>query len=596
MNDLLMLTMGTGADGAGVGLWAPGRPPATGQLPPDWAAQVGAQVDALLAPPAGLLLAAGDVDSSNRERRAAEALAGMADLPGVRELRDALVRLAAGGQAPRLAIDARQPALRALPWELLAGLPPGRSPLAAAEVLRLQPQEPRGLPAPTSRLVLRLWAPEPDDPVVAQALARVAAWAAGQPRVLLERVPPRPRDAAPVHGGPAVLHLLSHGLRGLGGVGLSGSDGPRAAETITRLLGPWLDGCALALADICAGAGDTADPADAPVWRLSMQGLPVVVGPRHRWAVDASEAFRGALFAALLAGDTVSQATERGRTALRQLAVGHPSCRWWTPLAVVSTPVAARLRAVRPAASVPGWPDHDPDADPLLARALGLARGYLGVEHLLAAAADPGVPLPPALAPLRPALTAVAGRHPPLPLDGPPRPTTRMAALGAELPAAFSCRELLRRLALVPWVAATLDPAARARLLAPDQDDGHGTLPLEPIAAPPPADAALGLLVEGEAGPEDGRLLHLRAPGDLLGRWDPARPDQVDGRLFCHRSDGDRTLSRSHLLLVQGRRVDVRGLTRLLRPGAPERPLRGPVDLQPGDLLILGAGTRLRVR
>jgi hypothetical protein len=146
----------------------------------------------------------------------------------------------------------------------------------------------------------------------------------------------------------------------------------------------------------------------------------------------------------------------------------------------------------------------------------------------------------------------------------------------------------------VPWLAALLDPALRARLLAPPEDDGRGTLPLEPVEAPPLS--AEGLALEVEAGPEDGLLLVLRAPGQVLGRWDPGQPEVRELRLYVDRAEADRTLSRQHLTLEGPGLLRLRGATRLQRGAGPSQPAQGVVAVEAGDLLVLGAGTRLRVR
>ncbi|MCK6503644.1 hypothetical protein L6R53_09640 [Myxococcota bacterium] len=592
----VVLTVGAGR---GVVLGLPGAAPATGELAEEAIAAVAARVEGLVRAPAGLLLSASDLDAAARERQAGEVLAALFDPPALREVRDALVAWAARGQPLHLVVDARTPAARALPWELLLAIPPGRSPLAATRVLRLQAAPPPVAPPPSEGLELRLWVADPADPVSARVAAALEATVAGLVGLRLRRLPsdlsgpPAPAGGVD-RGGPAVLHLLTHGAGALDRVGLAGPGGPRAADTVARALQPWSAGALLAVTDVCGGAAATTDPADAPTWRLAMGGPPVVVGPRTRWAAEASVAFSAALYGALARGEAVGEAVEAGRLALRGLAIPHESGRWWTPLAIVSTPLAAGLRLARPPLSLPGWPASAPDAAAWLRAAADRARGYLGVEHLLAACTDPALSLPPRLAALRPALAELAARVPPAPHAGPAEPTPRLRGLGAELAPGFDAVDLARQLACVPWLAALLDPAVRARLLAPPEDDGRGTLPLEPVEAPPLS--AEGLVLEVEAGPEDGRLLALRAPGEVLGRWDPGQPDVRDLRLYVDRADADRTLSRQHLSLEGPGLLRLRGATRLQRGPGPAQPAQGVVAVQAGDLLVLGAGTRLRVR
>jgi len=594
MTALVTLTVGIGESERGVVLSLPGGAPATGQLTVQAIFAVHAAVKTSLRPPAGILTSASDLEAVARERAAGQALASLFEGPELREVRDALVAWQARAGALHLVIDARSQPLRSLPWELLAGLPPGRSPLAAVEVLRLQPAPPTAAPPAGEVLQVRLWSADPDEPVVRRLLEELRARLLAVPMLRIVDVP-TDLSGGPQDAGPAVLHLVTHGRADLGRVGLHTPSGTRAADTMARGLASWSRGCTLAITDVCAAAEGTLDPADAPTWRLSMDGMPVVVGPSTRWGVDASLSFGPAVYRSLAEGRPVSEAIQAGRAALRQLALAHRSCRWWTPLAIVTTPAAARLRLVLPPAQLPGWPPAAAEVGPVLRAALEAAHGYLGVEHLVAAHADPATPLPAAQASLRPALAELAAQVPALPLAGPCAPSPRMLALGAELPAAFPLHALLRQLALVPWVAALLDPSARARMLAPPEDDGCGTLPMEPAPVVADRPGGTGLQLEVEAGPEDGRQLALESPGELIGRWDPGRPEQRQGRLLCDRPDGDRTLSRQHLRLVDDRTVELRGATRLLRGGALPRPVSGLLALRPGDGLVVGASTRLRV-
>jgi len=589
----LTLTIGTGVEGEGAALWGVGGAPATGLLPPGMVERIAGEVEAALAAPAGLLLAASDVDSAARERAAAEALGRLVAPPGMQAIRDALVAARSRSEALVLAVDARSDALRRLPWELLAGLPPGRSPLGVDAVVRLSTREPPAAPSPADRLDVRLWAPQADDLVVEAVVDGLRQRAEADPRIALVELPADLVGTPPRPDGPALLHVVSHGLAAISGVGLAGPGGVQAAETVTRALAPWADGCVLAIADVCEGAAASDDPADSPAWRLALAGLPVVVGPRTRWAMEASAAFREGLLAALLDGAALLPAVEAGRGRLRSLAVAHESCRWWTPLTIVATPLATRITAIRPPARIPGWPPCDPALAAVLHHAVDAARGYLGVEHLLAALAQTPDALPPALAMLQPALVAAAERCPPLPLSGDAAPTPRVQAMGTLLADGFDALALARSLAVVPWLAAALDPAARARILAPPGDDGRGTLPLEhDLPMPAPADI---LSFEVEGGPEDGRILTLSQPGDVLGRWDPGRPDDTRGRLYVGRSDADRTLSRRQLVVVQGYTVQLRAGSKLSRGGAPAQAVSGQLTLQPGDRLLLGASSRLRI-
>lgn len=588
---MIQIGLGFGPRGLGVLLVLPGRSPVLGELDPGLLSGLGARLSPLLAPREGLVLAASDPELAARERQAGEALAALLDGPGARPVREALIaHQAREGRAP-VCLELHLPALRALPWELLAALPPDRGPLALPAVARIQAGPPPSLPPAGVELELRLWVADPEDPVLA-ALAQAHERAVtALPGIRLRRLPP---DLAggPEPGGLAVLHLLAHG-QGEARIGLQALAGRWSAETLSAGLRAWSAGALLAVVDVCGGARPTEDPADGPAARLLLAGLPAAVGPRTRWSAEASRAFCGGLYEALAEGEALEAAVQRARRALRLRAIPHESGRWWTPQLLLCAPLAATLPARRAARLPPGLPPPGPDAL-ALAEALGRAEGYLGVEHLLAAAADPAIPLPAALLPLRPAFDALARQLPPLPLGGPPAPSPRLRALFAELPKGFRVRELLRLLVLVPWLAERLDPGTRARLLAPAEDDGRGTLPFEPPEPEAPGEGP-GLWLEVEGGPEDGRRLRLLA-GEDLGRWDPGQPELRQHRLYVEQPEADRALSRRHLRALGEGRVVLQGSSRLVRADEAPRPVGGELALRPGDRLLLGACTRLRVR
>lgn len=588
---MIQLTVGTGVEGTGVLLVLPGLTPVLGEL--DDARLIGlpARLATLLRPPAGLLLASTDPALAAQERAAAELLAGLLDSASMRPVREALIAFAARQPSSTLAVEARTAALRALPWELLAALPPGRSPLAVEAVSRIQAGPPPALPSPGGTLEVRLWISDPGDTTLAALAEAHRRVIESLPGLSLSRVP-ADLSGGPTGPGPAVLHLLAHG-QGLSRVGLQAAGGARAADTVAAGLAAWSKGAALAVVDVCGGAQATEDPADGPAGRLLLAGVPAAVGPRTRWAAEASRAFCEGLYRAFGEGLELEAALARARLALRMLALPHESARWWTPQALLCTPLAGRIRPLRAVPSLPGFPRPGAAAVPLV-QALGRAQGYLGVEHLLAAAADPELVLSPALAPARPALQALARAFPPQPLGGPATPSPRVRALAAELSDGFGPTELIRTLALVPWLARAWDPAARARLLAPGEDDGRGTLPFEPVEAEPMPTGG-GLWLEVEGGPDDGRILALRSPGEVLGRWDPGCPEVREHRLHTDRDDADRTLSRTHLRWLGAGRVALGGATLLERGGAPPRRAAGELELRAGDRLVLGASTRLRV-
>ncbi|HND31469.1 MAG TPA: hypothetical protein PLA94_15815, partial [Myxococcota bacterium] len=258
--------------------------------------------------------------------------------------------------------------------------------------------------------------------------------------------------------------------------------------------------------------------------------------------------------------------------------------------------------------------------------------GFLGVEHLAAAIVRAGRPSP-LISLALPCLQLVAAMLVPTESDGRLRMSPRMDGLVRRLREGFSLEDLVAQLLLVPWVSAILgEPLVRRiRELVPPAMP----TPDEPTEPAPVRGGGLALEVMG--GPDDGRVLLLTEPDQVLGRWDPSvgspttlkpgpAPETVPepstrsvptgatlypgvnigqflppiapaddrSRLFVGGRVVERTVSRRHLAFVPPRSVRVTAPTQRLHDQGSEV-LNGVVELRPGDRLLLGIGTRLKV-
>lgn len=514
----VVLSVGLGSDGLGVLLTRGGRAPVHGRLDPGKLGAIRAP-----APSPGILLPGADSAFVAGERRVGRALAELFGGAVDRALEQVKART---GARLELFVDAGP--LAHLPWELLECAPQDSGAAAGARVVRLVP----GAARASARGGAEVWVPVPDDAVCAEVAGALG-----------------PLD----HLRARVLHVICHGeIRG--GemfLRLGGGRAVDAAGAVAVLRERLREGPIVVL-DVCGAGGAVADAGASMSHRLVEAGAAACLAPRCPYDAAASIAASRALYGALAAGSELAAAVDAVRGALAAMGMAHPAFRWWTPVLAV-----ADARSLRRG------------ADALMAEAcrLGAVHGFVGVEHIAVACARMAAP-PPAVAIERERLLAMGetlGAWSPGPRDA--GVTPRVAAMLAELPEDFDTDALLAALARarpVRMAAPFLGRADAAAAGGPTVEAGGPDRP-----------ARGGWLLEVLGGPEDGRRIAL-APGDVLGRWDPARTERAI-ELFVE-GPFDPAVSRRHL------EVTATGALCALAPFTDG-----------GDVLRLGRATRLLV-
>lgn len=518
----IVLSVGVGSDGLGVLVVRGGRAPVHGRIDPERLAGI-----AVPRPSAGILLPGADAGMVAAERRAGRALAGL--FAGAVDLALADARARARDRL-ELLIDA--PTLEGLPWELLECAPADAGPAAGARVIRVVPGAAR---APRGHGV-EIWTPRPQDAVCAEVAGALAA-------IATERVRAR------------VLHVVCHGETRGGEMFLRLDDDRWLdAAGAAAVLRPRLAEAPVVVLDVCGAGGAVEDAGASLPRRLVEAGAAACLAPRCPFDADASRVASTALYAALSDGQDLATAVEAARGALAGLGMAHPALRWWTPVLVVAEARALRL-----------------GAEAVLAAAvrLGAADGFVGVEHLALAFARAPAP-PPAVDVERERLLAMGqargawSRGP-----GEATPTPRLASMLAALPEDVDDATLFEAFARARPVRMAVPFLSRA---APPAKPGGPTIEVD---EPEPIEPQGGWVLEVLGGPEDGRRITL-APGDVLGRWDPARAEPAV-ELFVGGAF-DPAVSRRHLEVTP---------TMELRPLAPV--------VESGGVLTLGLATRLLV-
>lgn len=584
-----------------------------------------------LAPERGVELPGADARASRREREAAlRLLDALLDGDDMGRVRDLLLR--SHGRAEQqggpllLAIDARTPRLRSLPWELLGALRQDEASLWRLQVVRVVEGGAASTPSePAGTLEVLGWCPHRDDPLCAQVARSLERTLAGVDQAVLSWFDLRSGlglDLPARSDRFRILHVICHGERELQEVLLRVTPGERAsADTAARVLRSALETARLVVLDVCGGAGDARAPLDAPAARLVAAGAPICVGPRLAFAVEASELFTGTLYRALVGGARVVGAVEAARSALAcRLAIAHPHWRWWNPAVLVShVDVLLQPPPIEERPTVPGWPAGHRRLDPVVGRALELAAelGFLGVEQLALALMDEGL-VPGGRSELagigdeiRQSLAALRPRK-----ERPDLPpvTQRLRRLGELLPEGFGpealgvllfeSRGLLatigpaRARRVADGLAARVDPATVQTLLtAPTPATGLSAQGAHALATIDPID---GVLLEVLGGPDDGLELLLARPGRVVGRWSPDSEQDGSRQLFAPPRPDSNLISRRHLVFGGGREISVHRRTTLLRDGdeqvlrpGPDGPAR--IRLQDGDILTLRDAVHLAV-
>ena len=492
-----------------------------------------------------------------------------------------------------VAIEATDPDVRALPWELLAAAV-GEPPLeltGRGRVVRLLP----GVRPPSARRAPAViaWSPTPDDPRCAERLAALEELAR---RLAL----PWERCAAPWQSPArpgAVLHVVCHGERLEDSVALAIDGSSRSAAGTAHSSSLLLRGAVAVVLDVCESGHPTPRELDSVAGRFLSAGAGACVAPFARLSTEAAQRFAEGFYASLVVGDPLHEAVGAGRRGVQALGRGDPESRWTNFGLLVSSVGAATAAWTHGAGWHPeGWPAPAPGAAAHLAAARelaeSLASGFVGVEHLVLALGHAGLedPFLDRLAALLFASHATLRRRlgslrPGASVSSAPRLTPRLVRLSRGLPDGFSLSDL--------WRALAADPGHSLHELAGmPLDPGGGTVVGSETAAGAPGEEAPGAGgLEVSGGPEDGRRLEP-APGDVLGR--ASRTSRAQHALYAETRLTDPTLKRHHLTWRGDGRIELARAAMLLRAGWEIDVPAGDFIVRVGDLLELTEGTRLR--
>ena len=509
-------------------------------------------------------------------------------------------------------VDASDPRVRGLPWELLAsptqdsGLEAG----GAAVIARLTQGRPAARSQPATRFRFLRWSPTPGDPLCRARMEAIDAWFERVGLPCPVDVDPRQGMLPPSEPGHAdVLHLICHGWGDLDRVHLVLNDGPHPPGEPAHLLSHRLPDLRLVVLDVCEAGGVVQSELANLAGRLVAAGAPLCVAPVRQASLEACQAFSQGLYSALVLGQPIPLAVAQGRRAVRGLARPYPDSRWCNHVLYVGDLDALTAPGLRPGWMPRGCPPPSPEAAELLDRAFRLARerddGYVGLEHLLRA--QGGLPVAVAVGTqawillgeleetwlVRPRGVV---RQPGGGIDE--GGTPRLQAVTSALPPGFGVEMLWQR------IAADLDPGGATwsavppgRTLRLTWTLASGTLtPSGPTPFPGAAGDAPPDSLRVLGGPEDGRVLKP-GPKEEIGRWDEESP--TDHGLYRGTPLVDATLHRRHVeWLGPG---DVRPLHTLsLGRGhqtlqvQPQNLKGGRLALQVGDVLVLTRATRLQ--
>jgi len=513
-----------------------------------------------------------------------------------------------------LAVHARGPIARGLPWELLrfgAG-EPAEEVRGRAAVVRVADVGGASPPEPAEGLEVALWCPDPDNELCAGVVSELQATLS----VLgIPCVSPR-KPVAPRHR--RIVHVVAHGARSdaLFGVVRAGSVGARAVPAILASLGPVTgeDGVAGVVLDVCGAGAAWREGADHLPRALLAAGCPAVRSPQAALSARAAVAANERFYDALVGGRSLAWATRAARQAVCSLGLGRPDSRWHQLRLLVGQVDAHSLgRPVRQRAETAAlWPGASTAVVSVLERATRLAwqRRTRRLTPLLLAQAIVELAAPGAQV----ALEMLVYNFDPRLLQ---RQAWRVEPGWEALPLSLSPR--LERWARELADAVTVDALAErlgalergplhARFMSvPVPTDSLATLDFQGVRAARPERAGRPVL-EVLGGPEDGRILRVE-PGASVGRFAPEK--HVDHALYADCGGHDAMLSRRHLLvrdwcghaLPSGGSVgtiEVVGRSPARRLG-PEVSVaeaiarRAPVSVGPGDLVLLTEDTWLRV-
>lgn len=582
-----ILTLGSGADGHEAILAAEGLLPLTGRLEPRFVQEALDQAQTLqhFLPPS--LSGYAEPAWNGLERRTALLLNGLLHGPQLRELANGLSALSRREEDPQqpleLQLDLLTSSLSSLPWELLEALPPmalltGRCRVLRSVRVAVPPSTHQGafvalsMPPPSTSLMGR------------EELDALMQLLGGLPKVKSSTGwRPEPHGS---QAGLPVLHLMRR------------EDDHAELDVMTSMP---LNGFGLVVLDLRRGlVGSPRSPHELAA-QLIRRGAPAVLTTQYPTEEGFASCFFPPFYRHLTEGMPITEALGEGRQALRVLESRHAHERWWSPMLLVAGDGSAALRSrvVQPG-PLAGWPSGDAEAEEVLRSAANLskAQGFLGIEHVAMCLGKLSNP-PPPLALLQAEMIELGRELTAFGLNPveTPRLTPRMETLGNQLAPGFDLMALIQRLLAHPGLVDRFPTAVLASLDVLGQSDKGSTFRFEPheLQRRMASLRHAPLLLEVLGGPEDGRQLRLSQEGELLGRWDASAPAPLESRIYLHEPTADRTVSRRHLLYRGGLMVESLATTQLKRNRSTTLLPRGITQLQPGDVLLLGEATRLRV-
>ena len=580
--------------------------PAEALLPRAGARAIAGQVHERLGTSGRVFVRGHDASRVRAEEEIGQALSAVltASPDLLRRLSEHLGRARGRRELAVLVFDVEDPALRELPWELIAADPSSPPMECYGDIVVARLGAARSLPEPLSSdstLQVLCWCPGGDAAslrLVTELERRLAGLGLAEPVSLtLESETIQRPDAA------QILHIICHGRADLESISLQIGADRQASGTLSHALASRLPKVALVVLDVCRGGGATKRELDSLVSRLIATGARAVIAPTVDVSTDAAAAFARGLYTALSSGADTVHAVAAGRAAVRALAHPHPDSRWFNHALFVGTiEELARSQPASPAWRPEGWPAPSADAAGLLSDAARIAGedqvGFVGLEHLALAlekVAPTGAVARRARLVLRPARESIERALAWLEAPANPRARStppRLLSLGEQLRDGFDLEALWQLICQAPDHALHLWTRDDLQACLPAASQSASTV--DWTSQSPDREASgtrCDLQVIG--GPEDGRVLPALS-GAIVGRWD-ASAAPLQQPLYRGGAAWDPTLSRRHLQWMEGSAIRALRGCLLLRQRQERSVSSGEVlALQPGDVLVVGRTTRLR--
>lgn len=301
----------------------------------------------------------------------------------------------AQGQPLVVLVDAEDPEVRRIPWELLAGDEAGL-PLEAAHagiVARLLPGRGRPAVLPENLGVnVAVWCPTPADPVCAEVLEALDLTLARSEAGPAYRIDPHAGTTPPPEIGSTVLHIVCHGQHDAEEVRLLvGQDSAGPPVAVARLAA-WVATADVVVLDVCEAGATTQSLLDALPGRFIAAGARAVIAPTRRCGGRAAEAFTAGFYSSWARGGSLAMSAAAGRNEVAAMGLGVQDSRWYNHVLYVPDADAPSRAGPPPAFWRPeGWPRPRREAEQLLRVAKELSDrdglGFVGVEHLALALA-----------------------------------------------------------------------------------------------------------------------------------------------------------------------------------------------------------------